>query len=514
MNQRPNIIYIMSDDVGYGDIGCYNPESRIPTPNIDRLAREGVRFSDAHSPSAVCTPTRYSVLTGRYCWRSRLKYSVLFAYEPPLIEEERLTVARLLQEAGYHTACIGKWHLGLGYTAKPGAHIDFGRALPWSSRTERSLEEQLDFTQPLRGGPTALGFDYFYGTSGCPTCQPPYGWIEGEHFVKLPSHYHAEPVYTSRPGMMAPGWRHEDADPIIAARAVSYVEERARANARAESKQPFFLYLCPSAAHEPCTEGVTPDFSRGRSGAGPRGDLVWLFDWMVGQVMDALERTGQAENTLVMVTSDNGALPGDRVRGDNGDVYRTYDHKSCGDWRGYKAHIWEGGHREPFICRWPGAIQPNTVSDELVSLVDLAATCAALVGSDLPDDAAEDSYNILPALRGPALRGAVPPGQSPQSPIRPSLLHHSGTGVFAVRQGDWKLILDTLGSGGWPPPRGERPVPGSPGQLYHIGEDPAEEHNLWAERPQVVAEMAALVKEQHEAGRSRPPSRAVERLED
>lgn len=496
----PNIVFVMADDMGYGDLGCYNPGSRIPTPHIDRLAREGVRFTDAHSPSAVCTPTRYGVLTGRYCWRTRLEYGVLFAYEPPLIEASRQTVAGLLGAAGYHTAAIGKWHLGLGYTAKEGTHVDFDKPLPWPSRTERSLEEKIDFAQPLRGGPTALGFDTFYGTSGCPTCQPPYGFIEGEHFVELPTCYHAEPVYTSRPGMMAPSWRHEDADPTIAARAVSYIEERARANARSQADRPFFLYLCPSACHEPCTDGVNPAFARGRSEAGPRGDQVWLVDWMVGQVLDALERTGQAENTLIVVTSDNGALPGDRVRvrrpGDGGghDTYRTYDHKSCGDWRGYKAHIWEGGHREPLVCRWPGVIPANARSSQLVCLVDWMATAAALTGQHLPDDAGEDSYNILPALLNPAL----------SSPIRPSLIHHSGTGVFSVRQGSKKLILDTLGSGGWPPPRGGRPEPGTPGQLYDLADDPGEARNLWAEQPEVVAEMAARVAHQREAGQSRP----------
>jgi arylsulfatase A len=212
-------------------------------------------------------------------------------------------------------------------------------------------------------------------------------------------------------------------------------------------------------------------------------------------VLDALERTGQAENTLVMVTSDNGALPGDRVRDPQtgGDVYRTYDHKSCGDWRGYKAHIWEGGHREPLVCRWPGVIPANSSSDELVCLVDLMATCAAIVGRKLPHSCAEDSYNILPALLDPSL----------STPIRPSLIHHSGTGVFSVRQGDRKLILDTLGSGGWPPPRGGRPVPGTPGQLYDLADDPGETRNLWEAQPEVVAELAALVTEQREAGRSR-----------
>jgi len=487
----PNIVFIMADDMGYGDLGCYNPDSRIPTPNIDRLAREGVRFTDAHSPSAVCTPTRYGVLTGRYCWRSRLEHGVLFAYEPPLIEPERETVASLLRGAGYHTAAIGKWHLGLGYTAREGQFVNFDRPLPWPSRTERSLEEKIDFTRPLRGGPTALGFEYFYGTSGCPTCQPPYGFIEGEQFVELPTHYHAEPVYTSRPGMMAPSWRHEDADPTIAARAVSYIEARGRADKRS----PFFLYLCPSACHEPCTDGVNPEFARGQSDAGPRGDQVWLVDWMVGQVLDALERTGQAENTLLMVTSDNGALPGDRVRDRQAgqDVYHTYDHKSCGDWRGYKAHIWEGGHREPLVCRWPGAIPANTSSGELVCLVDLMATCCGILGREPPENSAEDSYNILPALLDPSL----------STPIRPSLIHHSGTGVFSVRQGDDKLILDTLGSGGWPPPRGGPPEPGTPGQLYDLADDPGETDNLWAAQPEVVAEMAALVARQREAGRSR-----------
>ena len=225
--QNPNIIFIMADDMGYGDVGCYNPQSKIPTPNMDRLAHEGMRFTDAHSPSAVCTPTRYGVLTGRYCWRSALKSSVLFGYEPPLIEPERLTAASMLKAAGYHTACIGKWHLGLGYSAKAGEEIDFDRPLPWEN-AEREFEEKIDFSQPLKGGPTELGFDYFYGTSGCPTCQPPYGFIENDRFVIEPSVYHDDPVFTSRPGMMAPRWRHQNADPEIARKAVEYIEQRAQ----------------------------------------------------------------------------------------------------------------------------------------------------------------------------------------------------------------------------------------------------------------------------------------------
>ena len=486
--KHPNIVFIMADDIGYGDVGCYNSDNKIPTPNIDRLAREGIIFTDAHSPSAVCTPTRYGVLTGRYCWRSDLKYGVLYGYEPPLIEPERLTVAGLLKRAGYHTACVGKWHIGLGYTTKRGKHIDFDRPLPWPN-ADREMEAKIDFAQPLRGGPVDLGFETFYGTSGCPTCQPPYGFIQNDRFVEIPSVYHETPVYTSRAGMMAPGWDHKDADPIICQKAVEYIESRAH------SQQPFFLYLVPSAVHEPCTESVVPEFARGKSQAGPRGDLGWLFDWLVGQVVDALERTDKAQDTLIIVTSDNGALPGDRILDRNGQqVYRTYDHKSCGDWRGFKSHIWDGGHREPFIAHWPGVIEPGRSTDELTCLTDLMATCAAIVGLDLPGDAAEDSYDILPVLRG----------EKHDTPIREALVHHSGFGVFSIRQGPWKLIVDTLGSGGWPPPRGTQPQPGTPGQLYDLDRDPQETRNLWDEHPEIIERLKALLERYRAQGRSAP----------
>ena len=483
--RRPNIIYLMADDMGYGDPGCYNPHSKIPTPNMDRLAAEGVRFTDAHSPSAVCTPTRYGVLTGRYCWRSALKRQVLYSYEPALIEKGRLTVASMLKAVGYTTAAIGKWHLGLGYTAKDGEWVDFGRPLPWPS-VGRPLEEKIDFTQPLTDGPVNLGFDDFYGTSGCATAQPPYAFIENDRFVVVPSVYHEDPVFTSRPGMMAPDWDHKDVDPIFTRKAVAYIKDQARSDA------PFFLYLNPSSPHEPCVESVVPEFARGKSGAGPRGDMVWLVDWMVGEVLDALEATGQAENTLVIVTSDNGALPGDRIRLENGEqTYRIYDHQSCGDWRGYKSHIWDGGHREPLIVRWPGVVQPGTTTDELTCLTDLMATCAAIVDYDLPDDAGEDSYNVLPVLTGETLN----------TPIRDSVIHHACFGVFAIRQGPWKLILETQGSGGWPPPRGEGPEMGAPGQLYNLHEDPQEKVNLWDDRADVVRRLVELLKTQKFEGR-------------
>jgi arylsulfatase A len=478
----------MADDMGYGDVGCYNPRGKIPTPNMDRLAQEGIRLTDAHSPSAVCTPTRYGVLTGRYCWRSDLKHGVLYGYEPPLIEPERLTVAGMLQNAGYHTAAVGKWHLGLGYTAKPGESVDFDRPLPWGNAT-REFEEKIDFGARIEGGPTELGFDTFFGASGCPTCQPPYGFIEDDRFIDPPCEYHDDPVFTSRAGMMSPGWNHADADPTIAAKAVEYIEERAGEDA------PFFLYLTSDAPHEPCTDDCNPEFARGKSDAGPRGDQVWLFDWMVGEVLDALERTGKQDDTLIIVTSDNGALPGDRLPGKQGmDAYELYDHKSSGDWRGYKSHIWEGGHREPFIARWPGHIEAGAVSDALVCLSDFMSTCASIVGEDLPDGSAEDSFNILPILLG-ATTGVE---------ARPDLIHHSATGAFSIRRANWKLVLGTQGSGGWPPPSDRGTDFDAPGQLYDIDRDPAEQQNLWDTRPDVVHELTALLDGYRERGRSAP----------
>jgi len=471
---RPNIVFIMADDMGIGDVGCYNPQSLIPTPHIDRLAREGVRLTDAHSPSAVCTPTRYGVLTGRYCWRSPLKSEVLYGYEHPLIKPERMTVASLLKKHGYATACIGKWHLGLGWSAKPGMKVDFDRPLPWPSITSPELENKIDFSKPITGGPNALGFDYAFYTSGCSPVQPPYGFIENDRMVEIPS-VRIPRSYRARPGLMAPSWKQEDADPTFTNKAIEFIEKQVKEH----PQQPWFVYFATSAPHAPW---LPPDFCQGKSKEGPRGDLVVLVDWCVGQVLDTLQRLKLAENTLVIVTSDNGP----RV-GRNG-------HKSAGPYRGYKSHIWEGGHRVPFIARWPGRIQPGTASDELICLSDLAATCAAIVGEKLPRAAGEDSYNVLPALLG----------QKRKQPIREHIVHHSVWGVFSIRQGAWKLILETKTSGGWEKPRGSGPKPGTPGQLYNIADDPYETTDLWEKRPEIVRRLTKLLEKSRRQGRSRP----------
>ena len=482
----PNIVYILADDMGFGDVGCYNPQSKIPTPNMDTLASQGMRFTDMHSPSSVCTPTRYGIITGRYCWRSDLREHVLFNYEKPLIEQERMTVASMLKKHSYHTACIGKWHLGLGWGVKDGETFDFDRPLPWPGGSPDPVEEaKIDFTKPITGGPTELGFDYFFGTSGCSTAQPPYCFIENDYTVGIPSVMKPPEMAGGRSGLMVPGWQHKEADPTFAQKAVEYIEERA-----GEPQAPFFLYLAASAPHEPCTVDTVPDLMRGASQAGPRGDLVALFDWMVGQVMDTLDRCGLADNTLIMVTSDNGALPGC-----NG---RTYGHKSCGDWRGFKGYIWEGGHREPFIARWPGKIKAGTTCDELAGLQDSMATIADVVGEKLPENAGEDSVSLLPALLGEEFG----------KPIRDDLIHHSCLGVFSIRKGEWKLIIDCDNSGdmgrGVDGSIGTGPIPGSRGQLYDTVYDPYEVYNLFDRRPDIVKELTATVEKYKRQGRSAP----------
>ena len=456
--RHPNIVFIMADDMGYGDVGCYNAESKIPTPNMDRLAKQGVLFTDAHSPSAVCTPTRYGVLTGRYCWRSRLKREVFGGFNRPLIETDRLTVAAFLKQHGYSTACIGKWHLGMNWTLKDNVEPD------------EQDQMTVDYTKLIISGPNELGFDYFFGTAGCSTTDPPYVFIENNRTLGIPNVMRPD-KYICDAGHMVPDWDPTRVDTQFVQKAVEFME--------GNQANPFFLYLPLSSPHAPW---LPPEFVKGKSGTGLRGDMVVWVDWSVGQIMDALDRLNLEKNTLLFVTSDNGPRIG--VRG----------HNSAGKWRGYKSHIWEGGHRVPFIVRWPGEIKANTTSDEVICLTDLMATCAAIVGANLPDNAGEDSYNILPALLGEKL----------EKPIRPDVIHHSVWGVFSIRQGKWKLILDTQGSGGWVRPSDKDPVPGTPGQLYDMEKDPYEKNNLWDKRPEVVERLTRLLEKYKKQGHSRP----------
>ncbi len=471
----PNVVFILADDMGYGDVGCFGAE-KIPTPHMDRLAREGVRFTDCHAASAVCTPSRYAVVTGRYCWRSHLKKGVLGGFGAPLIERDRLTAASLLKRHGYATAVVGKWHLGFNWARKNGGGMveDFG-APAWSVDGF-----DIDYTRPLESGPTTLGFDYYFGISGS-LDMPPYCFIENDRTVGVPDREKDIYYNQQRKGLMTEGWRDDEVDTTFARKAVEFIERQSGNDA------PFFLYLCTSAPHRPCD--IRPDFVTGKSQAGDRGDMVVLFDWVVGEVVNALDRTGASANTLVIVTSDNGA-EGTCANGE------TYGHKANGNWRGQKADIWDGGHREPFIARWPGRIAPGGQCDAPVCLADFLATCADIVGDVLPENAAEDSFSFLPMLEG----------RAPEPAPRDHIIHHSGDGMFAVRKNGWKLIRG-LGSGGFTEPKWLDPGPDDPpGQLYNLVTDPGETQNRWCDEPGVVQELLACLDEAIAAGRTRPPA--------
>ena len=477
--RKPNIVYILADDMGYGDLACQNPKSKIPTPNLDRLAAQGVRFTDAHAPTAVCTPTRYAILTGRYCWRSRLKKGVLGPWGETLIEAGRLTVAALLRQHGYASACIGKWHLGWTWPTKDG-----GRPRSGPDRLSN-----VDFAKPIADGPTTRGFDYYFGTD-VPN-YPPYCFVENDRTVGIPS-APSTPVF-NLPGPMLPEWKWVDIMPELTRRAVKYIEDAAKS-----PDKPFFLYFPLTAPHFPIVP--TPEF-QGKSGAGLYGDFVAQVDWTVGQVLEALERTGMAAGTLVVFTSDNGPEVAREVGVGAYERIQKYGHASMGDLRGVKRDAWEGGHRVPFMARWPGRIKPGTTSGETVCHADLMATLAALLGIRLPDDAAEDSYNILPALLGEKL----------EKPIREATVHHSCNGKFAIRQGDWVFIDAPTGDDNKEPDwlkkeRGYEPH-NLPGELYDLSKDPSERRNLYAEHPEIVQRLRALLEKYKAEGRSAPRTR-------
>ncbi len=474
----PNIVLILADDLGYGDLGCYSPVSQIPTPELDQLAAEGWRGRDSHSPSAVCTPTRYGILTGRYAWRTWLQQSVLLEWDPPLIEEGRLTLPALLSEHGYHTACIGKWHLGWDWPIVEGRSPNRG-----GGRGVDSVK--VDFSQPIAGGPITRGFDAYFGHD-VPNF-PPYAFIENDRMVIAPTETKTDQFF-GVPGPMVPGWDPSAEFPELTRRAVDYIGAQA-----AVPGSPFFLFFTLPAPHTPI---IPLEEFRGTSQAGIYGDFVHQVDHSVGQVLSALDEHGLSQNTIVIFASDNGspARNGEQMCGPVGSVTTETGHDPNAPLRGIKADIHEGGHRVPVIVRWPGQIEPGTVSDEVTCHTDFFATLADLVGHSLGSDAGEDSYSLLPLWRGEPLAETV----------REATVHHSIDGLFALRRGKWKLVFG-LGSGGWTRPSRVSAQPGKPaGQLYDLELDPKETTNVFAENPRVVEEMLALMQGYMDSGRSVP----------
>lgn len=469
---RPNIVYILADDLGYGDVAAYNPESKIETPNIDRLISQGMRFTDAHSPSSVCTPTRYGILTGRYCWRSRMSRGVLRGYGRALLEEDRMTVADLLQQNGYTTGIVGKWHLGLDWVIRENYRDSINpqtASISDGGVVQEMNPDWLDFTQPPTDGPLSHGFDYSFILPAS-LDMPPYCYLANDILLTIPDGHtpgnDLDMGYYGafwRAGRMAPDFKFEEVLPTFTDKAEIFIRQQS------QTLDPFFLYFPLAAPHTPW---VAKGEFRNSSQAGDYGDFVQMVDATVGRIMTALEESGQTENTILIFTSDNGPFWRE-------DKIAEFDHRAAGNLRGMKSDIFEGGHRVPFVVRWPGHIAAGTQSDHTTTLTNLMATCSDLLQISLDDNTGEDSYSIWPALKG-----EIPENEAPQA-----IIHHSGGGHFAIRKGDWKL-MEQLGSGGFTAPHSLDPELGGPvGQLYNLAEDPLETTNLYQDRPEVVEEL-------------------------
>ena len=472
----PNIVILYADDMGYGDLGANNPASKIPTPHLDRLAATGLRFTDGHSSSGICTPSRYAMLTGRHHWRDF--HGITNSFGPSVFKPGQLTLPQMLREKGYTTAVIGKWHLGWDWDAirKPGTPKDSIKA------------QDFDWTKPVNGGPLDHGFDHYFGDDVINF--PPYAWIEDRTLVRAPDTDFVkfpqppkEGNWECRPGPAVADWDPYAVLPTLTQRSVDYVLSR---RGKAE---PFFLFVPFPSPHAPI---IPNDAFDGTSQAGPYGDFVVQTDDACGRILAALDQIGATENTIVIFTADNGAENYAYARD------ATYDHWSSAPFRGVKRDLYEGGHHVPFLVRWPGVTQPGRVSPALISQVDFMATLASVVGYGLPRDAAEDSHDFLAYLRGEAEAGP-----------RRSMVHNTYANRYAVRDGDWVLVATKTGD--------ERPVPAAwnakhrqpadddqPFELYHLEQDPQQRHNLATQHPERVAALQTLLQTLRDRGHSAP----------
>lgn len=487
--ELPNIVVILADDLGYGDLSCYNNQAKVLTPHMDQLAQEGMRFLDAHSPCTVCTPTRYSLMTGQMAFRVPGGGTVFSGVGgPSLIADGRLTLPEMLREKGYSTSCVGKWHIGLTFSDANGkpVHSNGVEAIP-----------QIDFSRPILGGPLDHGFDSFFGTACCPTTDWLYAFIENNRVSvpptqlldksSLPKHPYANDC---RRGWIAPNFPMEEIDLVFLAKSQKFLQDHVRDN----PKKPFFLFHATQAVHLP---SFAAKQFQGKSSAGPHGDFILEFDHIVGELVNTLKELGVADNTLIIVTSDNGPEVSSIVH-----MRKDFEHDGARPWRGIKRDAWEGGHRVPFIVRWPKKVPAQTINAQLCSLTDVMATVAAITNSKLPNEAAEDSYNMLPAWLNPE-----------HPPIRDYLLTQAFAGkrTLSIRRGTWKYI-DHPGSGG---NRYETHpelkdfiipeiAPDAPGQLYDLATDPGETQNLYYQNPQMVTELKGLLEASKSSGYSRP----------
>ena len=485
--QKPNIVYFFVDDMGYGDVSCLNPEGKIPTPNFDRLADEGMVFTDAHSTSSVCSPSRYGVLTGRYNWRSSLQKGIVRPYSDSLIDKDRMTVPKLMAKNGYHTACIGKWHLGMGWDFD--VTEDFlpprnkNRYIYEQNLIEPTIEQkelwEKAFSKTVKGGPIEAGFEYYFGVDA--QDWPPFCFIENDKTVGTPSAWLQPRLLGNNlaafQGPAMPYWNFEQLLPTFSFKAKDYIKKRA------ENEEPFFLYMPMTSPHTPLA--VNKKWI-GQSGLDNLyADLVMETDDIFGTVLDALDEYGLTDNTLVIFTSDNGCAPYIGI-----DQMEAQGHFPSANLRGYKTDAWDGGHRMPFIARWPDAIKAGTVCDELVCQSDLMATCADMINDTIPDSAGEDSITMMPLFK------------EQKNSYRDSIIHHSLKGKFAIRDKQWKLLL-CPGSGGWAMEDSVAYNKGLPMvQLYDMQQDVGEMNNLCKKHPEIVRSMIKDLEQIIDNGRS------------
>ena len=484
--QPPNILILYADDLGFGDLGCYHPGSKIPTPNLDRLAASGLRFTDGHSSSGICSPSRYALLTGRHHWRDF--HGIVNAFGESVFDPQRLTMPEMLKSQGYHTACIGKWHLGWNWSAirRPDAQP---LPVPGEPRQRGGYSpEAFDWSQPIPDGPLAHGFDHYFGDTVINF--PPYAWIEDDRMAQIPDTMMdtslwpeiKEGNWECRPGPMVTGWNPYEVLPTLADKAVEFV------HSRRDQREPFFLYFAFPSPHAPI---IPNDEFDGASQAGPYGDFVVESDHVAGRILEALSEIGQAENTIVVFSADNGPERYAYARD------AAYGHWSAHPLRGLKRDIYEGGHHVPFIVRWPGLTSPGSVSSALVSQIDLFATFAELLKFELPENAAEDSHSMLPYLEGRAEQ------------IRTQHVHNTNANRYAVRDGDWLLIDGPTGyvsarDAAWEQ-RHKYESDEQAVQLFNLKQDLGQRHNLAAQHPQRVSDMRTLLQKIRDDGRTRGP---------
>tara|TARA_R110001592_G_scaffold100568_3_gene285402 strand:- start:46086 stop:47585 length:1500 start_codon:yes stop_codon:yes gene_type:complete len=480
----PNIVIIYADDMGYGDLAIQNPASKIPTPYLDQLASEGMRFTDAHSSSGICSPSRYALLTGSYHWRRQ--HGIVGAFGKPFFNASDITLPQVLKTKGYETACIGKWHLGWDWRFN---NEPSGEVMQWGQMRKVYLPKDIDWSQPISGGPLDRGFDYYYGDGTINF--PPYAWVENDRLPIVPNasmdiqnigYSTKEGDWEFRPGPMVEGWNPYEVLPSLTDKAVEYIKTR-------DPKKPFFLYMALPSPHAPI---IPNDAFDGKSQAGGYGDFMVQTDWVAGQVIQAIKDMGLEENTIVIFSADNGP------EGYAWERAEKYGHFSMGNFRGLKRDVWEGGHHVPFIVKWPGKIKAGSVSQETISQIDLMATLAEITNADLPDNAAPDSYNLLPVFKS----------EPYPAPLREATVHNTYATKWGIRKGKWLYIDDSTG--------GHRSLPESfkalkgyshfetAGLLFDLEEDPEQRVNLYLENQEMVKEMETLLQKYRQSDRTVP----------